>query len=69
MLKNRPGELGFLSVKNATFLKSRIPGVVMVLCVVIFLTLLYNEISQKMDVNFGRKKFFERDPSMIRLNA
>ena len=44
MLKNRPGEFGFLSVKNVIFSKSRLPGVVMTVSDTIFLTLLYNEI-------------------------
>ena len=69
MLKNRPGEFGFLSVKNVISLKSQIPGVVMVSCVVIVLTLLYNEIVRKWMSILAEKKFFERDPSMIRLTA
>ena len=69
MLKNRPGEFGFLSVKNATFLKSQILGVVMVFSVVIFLTLLYNEIVRNWMSILAEKKIFERDPGMIRLNA
>ena len=69
MLKNRPGEFGFLSVKNVISLKSRLLGVVMVSSVVIFLTLLYNEIVRKWMSILAEKKFFETDPGMIRLNA
>ena len=59
MLKNRPGEFGFLSVKNATFLKSQILGVVMVFSVVIFLTLLYNEIVRKWMLILAEKNFLK----------
>ena len=69
MLKNRPGEFGFLSVKNVIFSKSQSLGVVMVRFVKIFLTLLYNEIVRKWMSILAEKKFFERDPGMIRLNA
>ena len=69
MLKNRPGEFGFLSVKNVTFSKSRSLGVVMTVSEHIFLTLLYNEIVRKWMSILAEKKFFERDPGMIRLNA
>ena len=47
MLKNRPGEFGFLSVKNVLSLKSRFSGGVMLSTDTIFLTLLYNEIFGK----------------------
>ena len=69
MLKNRPGEFGFLSVKNVIFSKSQSLGVVMVRFVKIFLTLLYNEIVRNWMSILTEKKIFGRDPGMVRLNA
>ena len=69
MLKNRPGEFGFLSVKNVTFLKSRCLEGVILFTDTIFLSLLYNEIVRKWMSILAGKKFFERDPGMVRLNA
>ena len=69
MLKNRPGELGFLSVKNVTFLKSRCLEGVMLSSDTFFLSLLYNEIVRNWMSILTEKKIFERDPGMIRLNA
>ena len=59
MLKNRPGEFGFLSVKNVRFSKSRYLGVVMAVTDTIFLTLLYNEIVRKWMTILAEKKFLE----------